>query len=183
MIDWEFAASVGGRLAGQGPEVSRVDAEQVVAELRSDAMRSTGLVREFTGLSAPDGTAPVLVVDRASWVRANTESFGVLLQPVVDKLAAKKGPPSGAALAVGQRHAAQGERAQQRALGRLDRHAAGDLVVVDRQADPQREPQADVGGQEHHDRADHDQHEDRQPLERRACDLPQPRHRVPAAPG
>src|SRR5689334_12006879 len=103
MIDWEFAASVGGRLAGQGPEVSAAEAAAAVAELRADATRSTGLVRVFTGLDAPDGTAPVLVVDRSSWVRANTESFGVLLQPVVEKLTEKKGPPSGASLAVGSK--------------------------------------------------------------------------------
>jgi coenzyme F420 biosynthesis associated uncharacterized protein len=103
MIDWEFAASVGGRLAGQGPEVSATEAAAVVAELRADANRSTGLVREFTGLDAPDGTAPVLVVDRASWVRANTESFGVLLEPLVQKLTEKKGLPSGASLAVGSK--------------------------------------------------------------------------------
>jgi coenzyme F420 biosynthesis associated uncharacterized protein len=103
MIDWEFAARVGGRLAGQGPEVSATEAAAVVAELRTDAARSTGLVRDFTGLDAPDGTAPILVVDRSSWVRANTESFGVLLQPVVDKLTEKKGQPSGASLAVGSK--------------------------------------------------------------------------------
>jgi coenzyme F420 biosynthesis associated uncharacterized protein len=103
MIDWEFAARVGGRLAGQGPEVSATEAAAVVAELRTDAARSTGLVRDFSGLDAPDGTAPILVVDRSSWVRANTESFGVLLQPVVDKLTEKKGQPSGASLAVGSK--------------------------------------------------------------------------------
>src|SRR6476660_4987350 len=103
MIDWEFAATVGGRLAGQGPEVTAAEAAEAVAQLRADATRSTGLVRDFTGLDAPEGTAPVLVVDRSSWVRANTESFGVLLQPVVEKLSEKKEPPSGAALAVGSK--------------------------------------------------------------------------------
>jgi coenzyme F420 biosynthesis associated uncharacterized protein len=103
MIDWELAASVGGRLAGQGPDVTAAEAREAVAQLRAGAARSTGLVRDFTGLDAPDGTAPVLVVDRASWVRANTESFAVLLQPLVDKLTEKKGQPSGASLAVGSK--------------------------------------------------------------------------------
>ena len=103
MIDWDFAATVGGRLAGQGPEVTAAEAAEVVAQLRADATRSTGLVRDFTGLDAPEGTAPVLVVDRASWVRANTESFAVLLQPVVEKLTEKKGAPGGASLAVGSK--------------------------------------------------------------------------------
>ncbi len=103
MIDWEVAISVGTRLAGVGPEVSRAEAEAVVAELRAGAARSTGLVRDFTGLQAADGTAPLLVVDRPGWIRANTESFDVVLAPVVARLTEKKGPPSGVARAVGSR--------------------------------------------------------------------------------
>jgi coenzyme F420 biosynthesis associated uncharacterized protein len=75
----------------------------VVAELREDAARSTGLVRDYTGLVAADATAPLLVVDRPGWIRANTESFDLLLTPFVDKVTAKKGPPSGFTKALGSR--------------------------------------------------------------------------------
>jgi coenzyme F420 biosynthesis associated uncharacterized protein len=107
MIDWDLAISVGSRLAGSGPEVSRDEAEAVVAELRDGAQRSTGLVRDFTGLVAADhetgATAPLLVVDRPGWIRANAESFDVLLTPFVDKVTDKKGQPSGIGKAVGSR--------------------------------------------------------------------------------
>ena len=103
MVDWELAVRIGSRVAGDGPTVSRAEADAVVAELRADADRSTGLVRDYTGLSAAERTAPVLVIDRPGWVRANTESFSTLLGPVVDKLNERKGPPSGLALAVGSR--------------------------------------------------------------------------------
>jgi coenzyme F420 biosynthesis associated uncharacterized protein len=103
MIDWELAISVGSRLAGPGPEVGRAEADAVVAELRDDAAKSTGLVREYTGLVAADRTAPLYVVDRPGWIRANTESFDVLLSPVVAKLTEKKGAPSGVSKAVGSR--------------------------------------------------------------------------------
>ena len=103
MIDWELAISVGSRLAGPGPEVGRAEAEAVVAELRADAAKSTGLVREYTGLVAADRTAPLYVVDRPGWIRANTESFDVLLSPVVAKMTEKKGAPSGVSKAVGSR--------------------------------------------------------------------------------
>ena len=63
VIDWDLAVRVGSRLAGEGPAVSSAEAADVVAELREDAARSTGLVRDHTGLVAPEGTAPV----RASW--------------------------------------------------------------------------------------------------------------------
>ena len=58
MVDWDLAVSLGSRLAGEGPEVTRAEAAAAVAELRAGADRSTGLVREFTGLVAGDRTAP-----------------------------------------------------------------------------------------------------------------------------
>ena len=79
----------------------------MVAELRDGARRSTGLVRDYTGLVAADhetgATAPLLVVDRPGWIRANAESFDGLLTPFVDKVTEKKGPPSGISKAVGSR--------------------------------------------------------------------------------
>ena len=102
MVDWDLAVSVGSRIAGDGPEVGRAEADAVVAELRADAERSTGLVQEFTGLTAQPGTAPVLVVDRRGWVQANADSFATMLDPVVRKLTEKK-PPTGLAKALGSR--------------------------------------------------------------------------------
>ena len=61
MVDWELAVSIGGRVAGNGPVVTAEEAQAAVEELRGAADRSTGLVREFTGLSAGERTAPVLV--------------------------------------------------------------------------------------------------------------------------
>jgi len=103
MVDWDLAVSIGSRIAGEGPHITREEALAAVAELRADADLSTGLVREFTGLVAEDRTAPVLVVDRPGWVQANADGFATILAPVLDKLAAKKGMPSGLALAVGSR--------------------------------------------------------------------------------
>jgi len=103
MVDWELAVSLGGRVAGIGPEVTADEAQTAVTELRAAADRSTGLVREFTGLAAAERTAPVLVVDRQGWVRANTEAFAVMLGPVIERLEEKKGAPSGLTRAVGAR--------------------------------------------------------------------------------
>ncbi|TNM36692.1 coenzyme F420 biosynthesis-associated protein [Nocardioides albidus] len=100
MIDWDLAVALGSRLAGEGPVVSRAEAEEAVAELRAGAHRSTGLVREFTGLDAPEGTAPILVVDRPGWVQANAEGFAVATRPMIEKLVASK-QPKGLGLKVG----------------------------------------------------------------------------------
>ena len=102
MVDWDLAVRVGARLAGEGPVVERAEAAAAVAELRAGAERSTGLVRDFTGLFAADHTAPVLVVDRRGWIQANADAFKHVMGPLVGKLTEKK-PPSGAALAVGSR--------------------------------------------------------------------------------
>jgi coenzyme F420 biosynthesis associated uncharacterized protein len=92
MVDWTFAVALGSRLAGDGPTVTKDEADAVVAELRADAARSTGLVRDFTGLDASGGTAPVLVVDRPGWVQANAEGFQVATAPMMRKLAEKREP-------------------------------------------------------------------------------------------
>ncbi len=103
MIDWDLAVRIGSRFAGDGPEISRAQADAAVAELRADADKSTGLVRDFTGLSAGERTAPVLVVDRAGWVRANADGFATILTPLVDKISSKKGAPGPLGLAIGSR--------------------------------------------------------------------------------
>ena len=102
MVDWDLAVRIGSRLAGDGPQVERDEADAVVAELRADAERSTGLVGDFTGLAAAEHDAPVLVVDRAAWVQANADGFRVAISPMVEKLASKKAP-TGLSLAVGSR--------------------------------------------------------------------------------
>jgi coenzyme F420 biosynthesis associated uncharacterized protein len=102
MVDWDLAVRLGSRIAGDGPSIGRDEAHAVVEELRAGADRSTGLVRDFTGLVARDHSAPVLVVDRGGWVQANADAFAVLLDPLVDKLTQKKAP-SGLSQAVGSR--------------------------------------------------------------------------------
>ncbi|HEX8780352.1 MAG TPA: zinc-dependent metalloprotease [Nocardioides sp.] len=103
MVDWDFAVTLGARIAGEGPEVTAADAAAAVAELRAGANRSTALVRDFTGLDAPDGTVPVLVVDRRGWVQANADGFARIIEPLVERLASRKGVPEGLSLAVGSR--------------------------------------------------------------------------------
>lgn len=103
LVDWDFAVTVGSRLTGPGPQVGADEAHAVVAELREAADRSTPLVREFTGLHAEGGSAPVLVVDRPGWVQANADGFARIMAPIAQKVIERKGPPSPLAEAVGSR--------------------------------------------------------------------------------
>ncbi|MFE5484736.1 zinc-dependent metalloprotease [Streptomyces sp. NPDC056527] len=89
MVDWNLAVATATRLLRPGPEVSREEAREVVAELRRHAKASEEHVRAFTRM-IPEGheprDTPVLVVDRAGWVRANVAGFRELLSPLLDKM-------------------------------------------------------------------------------------------------
>jgi coenzyme F420 biosynthesis associated uncharacterized protein len=103
MVDWGLAVQLGAKIAGEGPRVEADEAAQAVSELREGAIRSTGHVRDFTGLVAPPDTAPVLVIDRPGWIQANADGFAKIIDPVAAKLAAKKGPPGAFSQAIGSR--------------------------------------------------------------------------------
>jgi coenzyme F420 biosynthesis associated uncharacterized protein len=103
MIDWELAVAAASRLAGPGPVITRPEADATVTELRDGANRSTGLVREYTGLVAHERTAPVLIVDRTGWIQANADSFADVISPLVEKLQAKRGAPNAVTDAVGSK--------------------------------------------------------------------------------
>jgi coenzyme F420 biosynthesis associated uncharacterized protein len=103
LIDWDLAVTTAKRLMRPGPEVTRDDARETVAELRRCAEVAEGHVRAYTGLSAGPATAPVLIVDRAGWVQANTDGLRLLIQPLLDNVRDKRGDPSPVAAAIGSR--------------------------------------------------------------------------------
>ncbi|MEU7133155.1 zinc-dependent metalloprotease [Streptomyces sp. NPDC046261] len=102
MVDWKLAVATATRLVRPGPEVSRDEARAVVAELRRHARSSEEHVRTFTRMAPPAGGAgdtPVLVVDRAGWIKANVAGFRALLGPLLEKMQDKRGnAPGGAVL-------------------------------------------------------------------------------------
>lgn len=87
LVDWDVAVATVRRLAKPGPEVTAAEARAVVAELRGAADEATDHVREFTGLDAGRGTAPVMVIDRVGWAQANCDAFADVLAPLADKVA------------------------------------------------------------------------------------------------
>jgi coenzyme F420 biosynthesis associated uncharacterized protein len=101
MVDWNLAVATATRFVRPGPDVSRDEARAVVAELRQHARASEEHVRGFTRM-IPEGheplDTPVLVVDRAGWVRANVAGFRELLKPLLDKMQERR--PGGAGGAV-----------------------------------------------------------------------------------
>ncbi|MER5849284.1 zinc-dependent metalloprotease [Streptomyces sp. NPDC002012] len=102
MVDWNLAVATATRLVRPGPEISREDAREVVAELRRHAKAAEEHVRSFTRM-IPEGAepedTPVLVVDRAGWIKANVAGFRELLRPLLGKMQDRRGNgPGGAVL-------------------------------------------------------------------------------------
>ncbi|MFG2820658.1 zinc-dependent metalloprotease [Kitasatospora sp. NPDC048365] len=101
MVDWNLAVATATRLVRPGPEVSREEARTVVAELRRHALEAEEHVRAFTGMGSSSlmeaPATPVLVVDRPGWVRANVAGFRTVVQPLVDKLRARRTESPGSA--------------------------------------------------------------------------------------
>lgn len=99
MVDWNLAVATATRLVRPGPEVSRDEARAIVAELRKHAKSSEEHVRSFTRMGAEDiHDTPVLVVDRAGWIRANVAGFREILKPLLDKMQDRRSGPGGAVL-------------------------------------------------------------------------------------
>ena len=89
MVDWSLALNAATRIVRPGPAISASGAAAAVADLRRCASRAEAYVEQVTGLSAPGGTAPVLVVDRPGWIQANLDAFRTVLAPLERKASLK----------------------------------------------------------------------------------------------
>ena len=90
LINWELAASTAARLTPAGPTLGSAEIGAAVENLRLMADISVPHVHDITGLEAARDLrdSSVLVVDRASWAKANTQSFAVMLKPAMEKMLA-----------------------------------------------------------------------------------------------
>lgn len=88
LINWELAASTAARLTPSGPVLKPAEIGAAVENLRLMADKSVPHVHAITGLEAARDLrdSSVLVVDRASWAKANTQSFAVMLKPAMEKM-------------------------------------------------------------------------------------------------
>ena len=103
LINWDLAASTAARLTPAGPVLNQAAIGDAVDSLRRLADASVEHVHEITGLEAARNLrdSTVLVVDRASWAKANTQSFAVMLKPAMEKmLESRSGSLSPAAASV-----------------------------------------------------------------------------------
>lgn len=77
-VDWNFAATVGGKLVRPAPPTTDYTRRQVIEELTDSARRAELPVREVTGLNEGSDVTEARIVDRREWVCAATESMRVM---------------------------------------------------------------------------------------------------------
>ncbi|MCC3275797.1 MULTISPECIES: zinc-dependent metalloprotease [unclassified Arthrobacter] len=89
LVNWDLAASTAAAMVAPGPKMSAREIRDAVADLRAAADASVAHVHRITGLEAARDLrdSDVLIVDRASWARANSQSFSVLMGPALEHLA------------------------------------------------------------------------------------------------
>ncbi|MGG5172487.1 zinc-dependent metalloprotease [Pseudarthrobacter sp. J1738] len=97
LINWDLAASTAAKLVPAGPALSAKEISAAVENLRHMADAAVPHVHQITGLEAARDLrdSQVLVVDRASWAKANTRSFEVMLGPAIDSLMEARGATVG----------------------------------------------------------------------------------------
>jgi len=77
-VDWQFAATVGGRLARPAPPSTDYTRCQVIDDLTAAALAAEPPVREVTRLDTGGAVPDAHVVDRPEWIRAAAESMRVM---------------------------------------------------------------------------------------------------------
>jgi coenzyme F420 biosynthesis associated uncharacterized protein len=97
-VDWDFAATVGAKLARPGPAATDYTHRQAIEQLSAAARSSELPVREVTGLTEGGEIPEARIVDRPEWIRAATQSMRVMTSGSdkgTEKDAAKPHPITG----------------------------------------------------------------------------------------
>ena len=88
-VDWEFARTVAGRIAGTEPFGDSYHRESLEGDLVELTSQAEELVHAETGLRSDAGAARARITDRMGWIDANLASFDRLLRPLLGRMAAE----------------------------------------------------------------------------------------------
>ncbi|MUM19554.1 zinc-dependent metalloprotease [Mycobacterium sp. CBMA271] len=78
MVNWEFAATFGAKLARPAPPTTEYTRQQAIVELGDAARRAESPVREVTGLADGLAVPEARIIDRPSWIAAAAESMRLM---------------------------------------------------------------------------------------------------------
>lgn len=84
MVDWKLAAKLAGRIAPAGPKITPAQIRTAVESIRYAAHASVDHVYTITGLEAAANLhdSEVVIIDRASWALANSQTFELMIEPL-----------------------------------------------------------------------------------------------------
>ncbi|MDY6051670.1 MAG: zinc-dependent metalloprotease [Rothia sp. (in: high G+C Gram-positive bacteria)] len=87
-LNFSLAHKIAGTLAPAGPSAEVATKRKAVEEMRYAATAAVDYVHAITQLAAAENLhdSELLIVDRATWVKANTQSFDVILGPVAERV-------------------------------------------------------------------------------------------------
>jgi coenzyme F420 biosynthesis associated uncharacterized protein len=86
-VDWDLAVATARRLVRPGPQLTRAEADEVVASLRVLAIDAERHVEDYTRLRPPAAAmTPIAVVDRPEWARSNVAGLRMITTPLLDRL-------------------------------------------------------------------------------------------------
>jgi coenzyme F420 biosynthesis associated uncharacterized protein len=91
LLDWGAASAIGGRLAGHGPTLTKVERARIVEDFSELVPEAETLVAEFTGLSHNGYRARSWVMNRSEWIDANLRGFQRVVEPLATRALAKHG--------------------------------------------------------------------------------------------
>ncbi len=77
-VDWNLAASFGGKLARPEPPATDYTRHQAITQLTESARAAEIPVREVTGLAEGEGIPEARIVNRPDWIRAAARSMRVM---------------------------------------------------------------------------------------------------------
>lgn len=77
-VDWNLAATLGGKLARQEPPVTEYTRSQAIEQLAESARASEVPVREVTGLIEGGAIQEARIVNRPEWIGAAAQSMRVM---------------------------------------------------------------------------------------------------------
>ena len=85
-VDWDLAAATARTLGKGGPEISLVEATEVVADLRRLTDDAAGHVIAFTKMTPQITHHAVRVVDRGDWAAVNVDGLRTVIGPVAGRI-------------------------------------------------------------------------------------------------
>jgi coenzyme F420 biosynthesis associated uncharacterized protein len=90
LADWEAAIRAGRLVAGAGPVVSAAERTELRTDLARAVEEAEALVADFAGLEVAGFRSRAWVMGRGGWIRQNINGLQRLMEPLADRILAKK---------------------------------------------------------------------------------------------